>query len=102
MAEINRMHLFTAKLSDCHFTELCPNLKSYAFQNSTLQHIYAEAYRCYIRGDWVSANNHLEKMIRFLKEFTPAMILKKKIGEFTATNPSLHAGGGHQIELMIN
>lgn len=77
--ELSRSEISNLRLSECHFVELCPNLKNYSYQNNSLQHIYLEALKHYYKGDWQAANSSLEKMIRFMKDFVPANNLKKRL-----------------------
>lgn len=85
--ELGKKDVSDLRISDCHFVDLCPNLKNYSYQNNSLQHIYLEALRFYYSGEWQNCNSSLEKMIRFIKDFTPANNLKKRLLSHNFTCP---------------
>ena len=88
LPELARREALNLALDDCHFSDLCPNLKQYTFKNSSLQHVYLEALKFYYRREWQAANSSLEKMIRFVKDFNPANNLKKRISNDLAVCPA--------------
>jgi len=101
LVEMIRNDVLRLRISECHFSELCPNLKNYAFQNLSLQHIYNEALKYYYKREWQLSNSHLERMIRFIKDFTPAIILKKKLMAYNNICP-LNWTNYHTIDIYSN
>ena len=66
-------------INECSFSDICASLKSYSLLNPTSQSTYIEAINQYFRGDWHQANLTLDKILKFIKDFTPAIILRKRM-----------------------
>lgn len=86
-------------INECSFTDICSGLKAYSLVNPMSQSTYVEAISQYFRGEWQQANATLEKILKYIKDLTPAIILRKRMqGE----NDSCPDDWVNHIEIKIN
>ena len=79
MIEYRRRAQLNLKLVDCRFNELCFNFRIFCYKSDSLEHLYLEGLKYYHKKDWIAANSRMDNLLKYSKDFLPALNIKKTI-----------------------